>query len=175
MLNFSTRHSAGIGLIFIEGLEFQRPNRYDLLGKLWSSVRKIVAKKYGVDIAATFYYDGNRVSCNFLLNYRCVEDYDTREIRKKEQRNYETLFTDHFLEISGFFENVIENYIGHPYGMAEYERAIESGRSSEKDLDAAVYTYLALKKFRPPKSQRVRNRVKEIEEERIKNASKSED
>ena len=99
----------------ITGL-FVPPNpNFNLLDKIWSSVRKRIAEEYEIQVTGLFSEDpdGNLVICNFYLNCAHIEDDEEKEI-------YNAKFKECFPFIIKKFEKAITDFFSDIDGYAPY-------------------------------------------------------
>ena len=124
-------------VIFIDGAIFPH-HPFDPLAKIWSSIRKVCCRKYGVDVVGTFTYDDDKaqVACNFFLNYSIVEAGSIGE------ETYLGMFKDNFPFMMELFEDTIITFMSfRTNGYADYLALSEMG-ATDDELRASINGFL---------------------------------
>ena len=117
--------SDGVGHLTIKGLTFLDRGGYDVLGKLWASVKKRIQAEYNVQSTGLFDYNDEGVECEFYLSF-----HD----EKQSPRIYFKRFADSFPFQMDLFKEVLEAFmLDSENGYVPFCEAVKIS----KDIDRA--------------------------------------
>lgn len=122
----------GFGALIISGLIFPENNVFDPLAKIWSSARKRIYERYGIDATGIFFYEPTHgiVNCSFCLNYVTIKSED-------EACLYRDKFKDTFKYQMLLFEEVLDAFmLDFEYGYYPYCEYVESHQNEKEERTA---------------------------------------
>ena len=129
-LNFDERSTdKGFGALIISGLIFPENKAFDPMAKIWSSVRKRICERYGVDSTGIFFYEPTHgiINCNFCLNYVKIKN-------EGESYLYRAKFQETFDYQMLLFEEVLDAFMmDFQYGYYPYCQYVESHQDEKQE------------------------------------------
>lgn len=141
------------GSLKITGFNFPDNAVFDPLAKIWSSVRKRIAEKYGVHVTGLFRYKEAVIECSFLLNYGMITTNNPAEIDLIQDR-----FMHTFSGQMALFENTIEAFLlDFDDGYLAYVKYVDDANPIEEGECERIFNKF-LKKIR----------IKTLEDEKSK-------
>lgn len=121
---------------------------YDVIARIWSTLRDTIKTRYSNDSGICVYYDARQktATCKFYLNTGLLEDsiigYET----------YKGLFQDTFRDQAAMFEDAITGFLDSDDGYQRFINYVESHPdASGKELDGIIDAYLIHAGFVKPK------------------------
>ncbi|MBR3144093.1 hypothetical protein IKF12_02760 [Candidatus Saccharibacteria bacterium] len=125
------------------------PNHcYDVIARIWSTLRDTIKARYSNDSGICVYYDLHQkvATCKFYLNTGLLEDstigYET----------YKGLFQDTFRDQATMFEDAIIGFLDSDAGYQRYLDHIKlHPDATDKELDGIIDAYLISAGFVKPK------------------------
>lgn len=139
-LVFEEEINYGIGTMNIGGIDFPSHKEFDPLAKIWSSLRKRIIEKYGVDSVGNFQYSGpstDIIFCDFYLNY------GIQQARDMGDDEYAKKYEETFHEQMEMFKDVIEKFLAEPeYGYDVYMKLTSEEGVLDDEYNILFNTFL---------------------------------
>ena len=116
---FSEKCSGHIGSLLINGLVLPRTNSFDPLVKIWTSVRKRIFEKAGLDVVGIFAHDVEQelIVCSFYLVYG-DEVIDIEDHTRKFEKS--------FHKQMALFEDTLLKFLESDVGYETYVKVLEA-------------------------------------------------